>query len=222
MDDVQEKTGDATPTPEEEKQEEEALKETPDDEIRSFVTESYGLDEDADADLIEKITEREKEQRKYLGKAIEQKRKYRKELETLAQKPKEQPTAQGDSQKKEETLDIEKLLDQKLNERMEKRELESLDLPDELKDEVKKIAQLKEIPVREAAQDPYILHRKEVIEREARIANATPRRSKKGAIAVDIDPGKPLDPADYDMNTEEGVNSWKEAKRARAKYLENK
>src|SRR5690606_39127850 len=106
------------------------------------------------------------------------------------EKPKETPE-EGKSPNKEEMPDIEKLVDAKLREREEARDLEALAFPDDLKAEVKDLAKLKGISVREAAQHPYILTRKEEIEREERIKNATPKRSKKGAYAPSYDPAKP-------------------------------
>src|SRR3990167_2625519 len=73
-----------TPTPEELKQEEEALKEAPQEEIRNSIIEKYGLNEDEQLDLIDNLVNDTLEQRKSLGKAIKQKRDWR----TKAQTPK--------------------------------------------------------------------------------------------------------------------------------------
>jgi hypothetical protein len=205
-------------SPEEQNAEEEATREVDDNELREDLAEKMGIDPDEQSELLDKIVEREKANRERLSGAIKQKISWRdKAQERLTEKPKDNPK-EGDNPKTQEVPDIDKLVDQKLTERWEARELESLELSDELKDEVKDLAKLKGISVREAAQHPYILQRKEEAEKEERIRNATPKRSKKGTHVPDYDPSKPLNPEDFDFNSEEGVKAWKEAKAAREKW----
>ena len=202
-------------TPEEQKAEQEALAEVKNEELRDKIAEDMDLDPDDDADLLDKLVEREKAHREKLSGAIKQKIKYRE----TAQKLPKQPTGTPEEGKSQEgNPDIDKIVDQKLNERLEARELEELPLSDELKAEVKDLAKLKGISVREAAKLPYILNRKEEVEKEERITAASPKRSNKGSYAPSYDPSKPLSPADFDFNTEEGRKAWNEAKAARREY----
>ena len=203
-------------TPEEQKAEEEATKEVNEDELRDKLAEELGVDPDEDSELIDKLVEREKANRERLSGAIKQKINWREKFQKASEEPKGTP---GKDKKSEDgEPDIDKLVDQKLAERFEARELESLELTDELKEEVKELAKLKGISVREAAKLPYILSRKEEVEREERINNATPKRSKKGSFVPSYDPAKPLNPDDFDFDTEEGVKAWQEAKKAREKH----
>lgn len=204
-------------SPEEQNAEEEATREVDDDELRDDLANKFGLDPEKQGELLDKIVEREKSNREKLSGAIKQKISWREKAQKLSEKPEENPK-EGDNPEDQEVPDIDKLVDQKLTERLEARELESLNLSDELKDEVKDLAKLKGISVREAAQHPYILQRKEEAEKEERIKAATPKRSKKGTHVPDYDPSKPLNPEDFDFNSEEGVKAWKEAKAARDKW----
>ena len=213
--DEQEKNKDLELSPEEQKAEEEVAKEVNEDELREKLDDDMGLDPDEQSDLLDKLVEREKTHREKLFGAIKQKRSWREKAQASVNST-DNPK-KGNAQDKKD-LDIDELVDRKLNERLEKQDLDSLTLTDDLKAEVKDLAKLKGISVREAAQHPYILNRKEEAEREQRIQNATPKRSNKGSYAASYDPSKPLDPADFDFNSDEGIKAWNEAKAARRKH----
>ena len=205
-------------SPEEQTAEEEATKEVQDEELRAKVAEDLGVDpEDEDQkELLDKIVAREKSHREKLSGAIKQKISWREKVQKASGKPKDKPE-DGKGQDKE-TPNVDELVDRKVDERLEARDLETLDLPDELKEEVKKLAKLKGISVRAASQDPYIKFKKDEMDREARITAATPKRSNKGSYTPSVDPSKPLNPADFDFNTEEGRKAWNDAKAARRKH----
>ena len=202
---------------EEKKLEEEGQQEVKDDELKETLAKEFELDPEEDEEFLEKLVKREKAQRERLSGAIKQKINWREKAQKASEEPENTP---GKDKKSDDggEPDIDKLVDQKLNERFEARELETLELSDELKDEVKELAKLKGISVREAAKLPYILSRKEEVEQEERLKKATPKRSKKGSAIPNYDPAKPLNPDDFDFDTKEGVEAWKEAKAARAKY----
>lgn len=188
-----------------------------DDEILEKIADEMGLDPDEDKELLEKLVKKEKANHAKLSGAIKQKRKWRTEYEKIAKKP--DNSGNGKDPKKEDLPDIDKLVDEKLEARLEAMELKNLELPEELKVEVKELAKTKGISVREAANLPYVRYRKEEIEKAERLEKATPKRSKKGtSYTANIDPSKPLDPKDFDLSSEEGRKEWKEAKAARAKY----
>ena len=203
--------------PEEQKAEEEAQQEVKDDELKETLAKEFELDPETDEEFLNKLVEREKSQRERLSGAIKQKISWREKAQKASGEPKDTP-GKGDTPKDGGEPDIDKLVDQKLAERFDARELETLELTDELKEEVKDLAKLKGISVREAAKLPYILSRKEEVEQEERIKKATPKRSKKGSFVSNYDPAKPLNPEDFDFDTKEGIEAWKEAKKARAKY----
>lgn len=201
---------------EEKNLEEESQKEVTEDELKETLAEDLGLDPETDEEVLTKIVEREKEHHERLSGAIKQKINWREKAQKASENPKDTPGKDKESNEDGEP-DIDKLVDQKLNERLEARELETLDLSDELKEEVKDLAKLKGISVRDAAQLPYILNRKEEIEKEERLKKATPKRSKGGTYTSNIDPTKPLNPEDFDFDSEDGIKAWQEAKRLRAK-----
>lgn len=71
------------PTPEELEQEQKALKQAKEEEVRSSVIEEFGFDEEIDTDKIDKAVAKEMNNRKRLSEAIGQKINYRKEAEKL-------------------------------------------------------------------------------------------------------------------------------------------
>jgi len=205
---------------EEKNLEEESQKEVEEDKLKETLAKDLGLDPETDEEIINKIVKREKAHHDRLSGAIKQKISWREKARKASEDPKDTPGKDKES-KEDGQPDIDKLVDQKLNERLEARELESLDLSDELKGEIKDLAKLKGISVREAAQLPYILNRKEEIEKEERLKKATPKRSKGKTYTPNFDPAKPLNPEDFDFDSEEGVKAWQEAKKARANHNKN-
>jgi hypothetical protein len=201
-------------TPEEQNAEAEAQKEVNVDELKTKVTEKFGLDPESQGELIDKLVEQEKAHREKLSGAIKQKINYRNKFKEVASKKPDANTSGGKDPNKE-TPDIDKLVDEKLNARMEQRDLESLGLTDEIQTEVKELAQLKGISVREAAKLPYIVSRVEAVQREERLKKGTPKRSNNGSYVPNVDLTKPLNPQDFDLESEEGRKAWKEAKAAR-------
>lgn len=81
MSNAQEDGKTPTPTAEEIKQEQEALIETTEDEVRAEVVSRFGLNDNEKSELVNKLVAHELEQRKTLGKAIGQKVKLREQLE---------------------------------------------------------------------------------------------------------------------------------------------
>lgn len=195
------------PTAEELEEEENALQDSKEDEIRNSIIEKYELDEEDNADLIKKLTEDIIAQRKSFGKVVSQKRALREKL--LSAKP--------DDKKKEDKDDP--ILEAKkiVEEQFMQRDLEELDYSDEVKDEIKKIAKLKGLSISKASKDPYVEYLKAQEETQKKIEKATISRSNKGSSYVVTDPDKPLNPSDFDLSSEEGREAWDKAKKARNK-----
>lgn len=192
-----------------------------DDEIREKVIDELGVDPDDNEELVERLVEREKQHKEQLGKAIKQKIKYRKKAKSKSQKDQDD---QGDTRSgtnQGNTPDIEQLVESKVKEVQENQTLQSMDLPDEVKKEVKELAQFKGISVEEAANHDYIQNMAERVRSERRVKKATPKRSNKGSYTSKVDPSKPLNPDDFDMDTEEGVEAWQKARDARKSWKKN-
>ena len=193
-------------TPEEQKAEEESLKEVNEADLKTKIAEDFGIDPETDVELLDKLVAREKAHREKLSGAIKQKINWR-------EKAKKLPVKKDDK----DTPDVGTLVEQKVKETLENRDLETISASDEIKAEIKELAKLKGISVREAAKLPYIVNRIEEAEKEQRIINATPKRSNRGNGAITYDPTKPLDSADFALDTTEGQKAWAEAKAARRK-----
>lgn len=212
----EEKNKDLELSPEEQKAEAEALAEVKDDELRDKLAEDMGLDPDVDTELLDKIVEREKKNRERLSGAIKQKINWRKRAETKTSEPDKKG---GGKSAGGEPQDVDKLVDAKLQQRLDERDLKDLNLAEDIESEVKDLAKLKGISVREAAKHPYITTMIENAKKEQRLKDATPKRSQKGSYSSSgTDPSKPLDPADFDFNSPEGVKAWNDAKKARADW----
>jgi len=194
------------PSAEELALEEEALVDSKEEEIRSSIIEKYGLDESEQSDLIDNLTKDILAQKKSFGKVVSQKRTWR-----------EKAIGEKKPEKKDTKLDPDELLkkaEEAVENRLAQRDLEELDLSDELKEEVKNLAKLKGVSIRKAQSDPYITFLKAQEDADKKLDKATITRKNKGATVV-IDTTKPLNPADFNLATAEGRKAWDEAKKAR-------
>ena len=185
-----------TPTPEELKAEKEALKEVKEDEVREAIISDYGFDEETDAETIDKMVEKEVKHRKDLSTVNGQKIKYRDKLPKPEEK-KEEPV------KKEEPSD--KSAEEIVKETLEQRDLDDLDYPDELKDEIKRIAQVQQISIKKVLEDPYIVSRTEAHKETVETEEAAISRTNKtgGKVTYSIEK-----PPEVDMGTEDGRKEW--------------
>lgn len=146
-------------TEEEKKKEDEVLKEAKEDEVRSQVVEDYGLDEDVDSEKIDKLVQKELQHKKDLSTAIRQKRDWRAKAEETP-KPKEEDTTDK-GKKEEEKIDESKFITkEELDERDRKKDIESLEVSDELKKEVESYAKLHGVSAKQAFSSDYIQFRK--------------------------------------------------------------
>lgn len=181
------------------------------EEVREKIITDYGFNEDDDADKIDKLVEREMDIAKKLSSAIGQKIKHRQEAEELKkQLEKNTPGPKKDNVKIDNNDD----LDKKLDERFEKRELESLDYSDELKAEIQKLAKLQNVSIKQALRDPYISYKVEEYKKEQKTDEASISRNNKkgGKKTYSLD-----NPPDVDFGTEEGRKEWEDYKQAMIK-----
>jgi len=183
-------------TPEAKEAEEKALKETPQEELRSQIIERYGLDEETQSEFIDTLVKDKIEEQKRFSTAIKQKISWReKALKVVEPKKDVQPIIQGNFVTKEE---------------LEQRDLDSLDISDELKPEIKKYATLNKVSIKEAMKSDYISFLKEKHElkaknEEASIGNKSVTQSKKDLSSKT--------PSDFDRSTPEGRKEWEEWKK---------
>lgn len=202
-------------SPEELQAEEETLQDVEEDELRSKLAEDYGIDPEEGSELLDKMVAKEKESRKRLQAAIRQKRNWRERAEKgTSKKPN---SGEGKTQTSKGLTPEE--VDERFKTLMEQRDLESLSLPEEVEADVKTLAKIKNISVKEAAKDPYIQSRLQAIEQEEKIKKGTPRRGNKGGYIPSGDPSKAPNPEDYDFSKKEDRDAWAEAKAAHRKYL---
>ena len=194
------------PTAEELKEEELALVDSKEEEIRSSIIEKYNLDENIDADLIERLTEDFSAQRKSFGKVVSQKRSWREKA--LAAKPKEEK-----KEGKEENPDI-KEIERMVEERFFNRDLDELDVDDDIKEAVKQLSKVEKISVKQAFSNPYIQFLVSQKEVENKAVGSIPTKTRHSAT-VNKGSDNTLNPDDYDFSTKEGRDKWEADKKAK-------
>ena len=192
------------PTPEELKQEEEALKEAKEDEIQAQVISEFGFDAEVDADAIAKIIKERLDHKKALSTVISQKIKRRNEVAELLKKFALKDDSKKDDEKKGLTPEE---LDARLDERDRQRDLDALEASDVLKKEIESFAKLQKISVKKALDSDYIqfLKKKEDdkrIEEEASAGASSGTRPVKDRNNI-TQPRKA-----FDLSDEEGRKSY--------------
>ncbi|MCR4307125.1 MAG: hypothetical protein NUV80_01035 [Candidatus Berkelbacteria bacterium] len=192
----------SNPTAEDLKEEAEATKDKTEQEIRDSVIAEYGLDETVDSDLVSKLTEKELAHRKQLSKTIGQKIKAREALKNF--KPKETPAEPAKPASPAEPVDV----DTRVNEILNERDLRSLEVSDELKQEIRTYAKAKDISYLEASKSSYITFMKEQEEKKAKIEKASISPKQKANSAA-IEFSKDTKSSDFDVTTPEGREAFK-------------
>jgi len=162
---------------EEKKLEDEALKDTPEDEVKGKIVEDLGLDEEADADLIGKLVSKELKGRKDLSTAIKQKRTWRDKAQTEP-KPAEIPP------KSEEIPPTEQPdLDKKLGEVLDKRDLDSLDVSDDTRKAIEFVMKQDKCTAKKAMESGIVKFHQGIDEEKAKAEEASISSSPKGQTA---------------------------------------
>jgi len=147
---------------------------------------------DTDNELLDTLVKRELDHRKKLSATIGQKIKYR-EMAQGAKPPQEVKP------KPDAPLSADELT-AKIREEFEQRDLDELEYPDD----IKAVAKLKNVSVRQAAQDPYISYKIDAYNAEQKTEDAVIVRKDKGG-KISVDKSKP---PKVDMSTEEGRKAW--------------
>jgi hypothetical protein len=171
MDNEQNTPDTGTPTPEELQVEQESLAEVKDDDLRTSVVDSLGLEDNEDnAGVIEKALEREKDYRKKLSGAIGAKIKYREQLNQYTQQSSE--PAENKSKTELDADAIRKQTEDTVRAQFDEEYLEDSNFSDTLKAEMRKVAKLNDTSVRATTKDSYIQHLMEKEEQEKRTQEA--------------------------------------------------
>jgi len=192
-----------TQTPEDKAAELAAATLPKEEEVRASVIAEFGFDEATDAEKITKMVKKEMDSREKLSKAIGQKVKYRTDYEALkgAQVTPPKPTSDASAP------DFSKVLDDRLRER----DLDDLNLPDDIRKETDEWARFKGISVKQAAKAPHIAAKINDYEAERKTEEAAITRKNRtgGKQTVSID-----NPPQVDLKTPEGRKTWDEWKEA--------
>lgn len=188
------------------------FQESSEDDIRSKIVDDYELDEAEQSELIDKIVQEKTEDQKKLSTAIKQKRTWREKFEKkpaeTPQKPEEKPQP---PQKDLNEEDFEKKLTSKIKSQFEEEKLNSLDLSDDLKKEVKDYAKLKDISIEEAKNSSFVQFMKKEEDDKAMNDKASISSSHKGG-KTNLDFSE-MSPSDFDLTTKEGRKDYAEWKK---------
>ena len=200
---------DGAVSPEEAKLEQDALAEAKVEEIRASVITEFGFDEETDKDRIDKLVNKEIDNRKKLSSAIGQKIKYRTEAQELGKKV-VAPAAQENKTVVPEEL-VRNTVDARLMETLEKRDLDAMPYPEDIKKEIQRIAKITGVSVIQAARDPYIVATKIAPwEKESGQDAAAISRTNRGGASKTISLD---DIPEFDMTTPEGRKGWDDWKK---------
>jgi hypothetical protein len=175
--------------------EEAALKPAEEDEVREQVIAKYGLDPEANTALVDQLVKDQLEGHKALSIAIKQKINWRTKAQTVP--PTKAPEAGVQPKPEEIAKTVESVL--------EKRELEDLDLSEELKKEVQSIAKLKGISIKKALASDYIVFLKEKAEKEEKSETASLGGKSRASSKKDY---STMTSSDFDMRTKEGKEDF--------------
>jgi hypothetical protein len=174
------------------------------EELKDKLIEDLGLDPDTQDELIEKLLDKDIENRTKFSKVIRRKINLREELEEERKKNPPKPEAKP-QEKTEEKVDVKA----EVLSVLEEERLADMDLSDPIKEKIKMLSKLNNISVKKAAEDPYI---KGLIDEEKaaeKAENAGISPTKKGTrVKFDID-----NPPQVDVSTEEGRKQWDEWKK---------
>jgi ubiquitin len=163
--------------------------------------------EESSKDDVEALKEKNKQ---LFARAKKAEDKLKKVGEATAEEEQEEEA----EEKKPQTLaevnpdEISKLVDQKL----EERDLDSLDDSDEIKEEIKNLAKVKGVSIKEAEKDNYIDFLRKKDDGNNRADEASASSTKQTWAGKDFSKVSPLD---FDRTTEEGEKEFQEYK----KYL---
>jgi len=187
------------------KVEEEALKETPLEAIKKQIMDKYGFTEEDHSDLIAKMAEEKMEDRKKLSSAIKQKIKLRDKIK--ASEP-----GKADEKIDKSKVDIDALIEQKVNEKLGNRELESANLSEDIKTQVKGYATLNKISISEAMKSDYIQYQITKAKEKEEVDDAS--ISVKHDKVKTNKNFKDMNPSDFDVSTPEGRKEWEDYKKS--------
>lgn len=204
MDDLNNQVSpDLNEKPEDAALEQEALSEVKEDAIRAQVLTDLGLaDVPENAEYIDKIVAREKDHRQKLATAIKQKQNWR----SKAQKPTPTAVVTPTAPKPNaEVEDVAKLVDSRLDERMDEEKLREVELPEEAKAELKAYAKAQGITARQALNSEYFTFLKTKADTKKREEDAAISRTNKTPAKTAYSADKP---PQVDMQTEEGRAEW--------------
>jgi len=191
-----------------EKPQDDVIEDKTDDEIRESIIEKFGLNEDENSELIEKLVSHEVESNKKLSTAVRQKIGWREKFNAV--KSAETTVKTETKQDKVEISDD--LIQKKIDETIEKRELESLEVSDTLKTEIKNYAKLNGVSVKQARNSSYIKFLENEEARKSTAEDASISTTHKSKTMKNFDN---VSPKDFDLSTEEGRKDFADYK----KYL---
>ena len=180
-------------------------------EFRAKIVAGLGLtDDDANKELIDKVVARESGLRKGFGTLLV---KY-KTLKSTAKPNPKPPVQQPNAQQPLDAETVRKQTEATVRAELEQRDLDEMEVSDEVKAEIKKVAQIQGVSVRKATQDPYIKHLVDQDKAKQRINEAGGTRSPN-AIPVN---GKGM--PKFDLSTPEGRKEYKDWKANRKRSEE--
>jgi hypothetical protein len=173
-------------------------------------SENIAEEETSDLSIEEKVAKLEEANKKLFART----KKAETELKALKESPKEQKAPaeiKPEIKQKENDLSV---VDQRLDERLEERDLESLELSDEAKKDIKSYAKAAGLKIKQVAKTDYFKFVKDKEEAAKKVEEASIGRKRGAPTTKDFASTKPTE---FDLSTEEGRKEYEEYKDWRKK-----
>ncbi|MGF6428216.1 hypothetical protein [Bradyrhizobium elkanii] len=198
-------------TPEELAAEQAQVQLPKEEEVRAEIIQEFGFDPENDKERIEKAVAKEMSSRTKLSKAIGQKIAYRTKLNEPKPPAATPPKAPDTSPQQPSVSDA-------VNEALEKRDLDDMDYPDNIKQEIARVAKITGKSVKAAARDPYVVatfiepHNKKVAADKAGLSrNGNNTGGSGAAFTIDNPPVIDSSTPEKLKETTKAFEDWKAA-----------
>jgi hypothetical protein len=180
---------------------EDEIIDSPNDEEILDNQENAGDYEDTPIETVEEAQALQEQNRQLFARA----KKAEQEMKALKAKLQTKPEPKTETKQD----DINNLVASQVNEVLERRELDSLELGDQLKEEVKIYAKMNNVSIKQAMNSSYIQFKVNEAKTEARNEDASILSTHKNTKRDYSN----MSPSDFDCTTEQGVKDFEEYKK---------
>lgn len=171
-----------------------------------FKLEDIDLEEEDVETLKEKLTSISEKNKKLFERAKKAEGFTKEDGKWVKKKPEPKPKPKADETIKENDIEL------RVNKILEKRDIEALDLSDELKEQVQTYAKVSNVSIKKALDSDYIQFLKEKDDKKRETEEASLGGKQRGGTTKKDYTETDFKATDFDLSTPEGKASFEEAK----------